>query len=109
MLLKGLGNKRSKPKPRIMTLALNLSSGLVVKLTHRSRRVYHFVHDYREGGSGQPVGCGSNHVCQSGWSGDSYSGSSLPPVVRAVKWEEKKTEVKESSGSVGEPAEGSLM
>jgi hypothetical protein len=72
MPLEGLRNKKSKPKDRIMTLALNLSSVLSVEwlLMHRLQ---------------------------------------LPPDVCAAKWEEKKTEVKESSRSVAEPAEGSLM
>jgi hypothetical protein len=56
-----------------MTLALNPNGVLLVELTHRGRSVYHSVHDYREGGSGQPVGCGS---CQSGWSGYSCTDSS---------------------------------
>jgi hypothetical protein len=70
MLLEGWGNKRRKPRDRIMTLALNLSSVLLVKLSHGGRCVYHSVHDYREGGSRQPVSCVSSHVCQPGWSGD---------------------------------------
>ena len=69
-LLEGWGNKRRKPRDRIMTLALNLSSVLLVELSHGGRSVYHSVHDYREGSSRQPVSCVSSHVSQPRWSGD---------------------------------------
>jgi hypothetical protein len=70
MLLEGWGNKRRKTRDPIMTLALNLSSVLLVELAHGGRSVYHAVHDYWEGGSRQPVSCVSSHICQPGWSGD---------------------------------------
>jgi hypothetical protein len=70
MLLERWGNKRRKPRDRIMTLALNLSRVLLVELSYGGRSVYHSIHDYREGGSRQPVSCVSSHVCQPGWSGD---------------------------------------